>query len=79
MFLQTVELGGRLCIVLPALAAVGARLAQARWLVEARALRLAPRALAPPVLRTLLLRAQDLLPDRAVERERATLYKLQGC
>lgn len=76
--MQVVELGCRLCIVLPQLAGAQGRLAQARWLAEARALREDCAALTPAVLARLLRDADSVLPHRRVEQERAALYKLRG-
>ncbi|CAG4990017.1 unnamed protein product [Parnassius apollo] len=75
---EVVELGSRLCIVLPQLSALQARLQQARWLDEVRTLREDCAALTPPVLERLLTDADSVLPHRRVEQERAALYKLRA-
>ncbi|XP_045539798.1 lysine-specific demethylase lid [Papilio machaon] len=75
---EVVELGSRLCIVLPQLSGAQGRLAQARWLAEVRTLREDCAALTPPVLDRLLRDADNVLPHRRVEQERAALYKLRG-
>ncbi|XP_068624801.1 lysine-specific demethylase 5 [Battus philenor] len=75
---EVVELGSRLCIVLPQLGALQARLQQARWLDEVRTLREDCAALTPPVLERLLRDADSVLPHRRVEQERAALHKLRA-
>lgn len=64
--------------MLPQLAPLQARLAQARFLHDVRAHREDCAALTPDALARLLRAAAALLPHHAVERERAQLYKLQG-
>ncbi|CAH2061130.1 unnamed protein product, partial [Iphiclides podalirius] len=75
---EVVELGSRLCIVLPQLGGAAARLQQARWLEEARSLRADCGALTPPALERLLAEADALPPHRRIERERAELMALRA-
>ncbi|XP_026730670.1 lysine-specific demethylase lid [Trichoplusia ni] len=75
---ETAELGARLCIVLPQLAPLRARLQQARFLQDVRAHREDCSALSPDAIARLLRAADAVLPHHTVEAERALLYKLQA-
>ncbi|XP_041984302.1 lysine-specific demethylase lid isoform X2 [Aricia agestis] len=72
---EVCDLGGRLCIVLPQLAALTARAAQARWLLDARDSRAA--APSPAQIEKLLQDATTLVPHARLEPERAALQKLR--
>lgn len=72
-----VDLGSRLCIVLPQLSTLQTRLQQEKWLVSVRANREACSALTPDVIDKLLAEAEAILPHHRIEVERAALHKLK--
>ncbi|XP_038219317.1 lysine-specific demethylase lid isoform X1 [Zerene cesonia] len=74
---EVVELGSRLCIVLPQLPALQARLQQEKFIVSAREHRDDCASLTPEIIDKLLQEAASVVPHRRVEVERATLYKLK--
>ncbi|KAL0859382.1 hypothetical protein ABMA27_010573 [Loxostege sticticalis] len=75
---EVVELGSRLCIVLPQLAPLQARLQQARFLLDVRTHREDCATLTPEVIDRLLADAATVLPHHQVEAERALLCKLKA-
>uniref|UniRef100_A0A2A4JRQ2 [histone H3]-trimethyl-L-lysine(4) demethylase n=1 Tax=Heliothis virescens TaxID=7102 RepID=A0A2A4JRQ2_HELVI len=75
---ETSELGSRLCIVLPALPALQARLAQVRFLEEVRTYREDCSTLTRDVIQRLLNDADSVVPHHRVEMERSLLYKLKA-
>nr|XP_049705710.1 lysine-specific demethylase lid isoform X1 [Helicoverpa armigera] len=75
---ETSELGSRLCIVLPALPALQARLAQVRFLEEVRTYREDCSTLTRDVIQRLLNDADNVVPHHRVEMERSLLYKLKA-
>ncbi|XP_030021765.1 lysine-specific demethylase 5B isoform X2 [Manduca sexta] len=75
---EVVELGSRLCIVLPQLAPLQARLQQVKFIEEVQGYREEPSTLTPEVIDRLLEDADKLVPHHRVEVERAGLYKLRG-
>lgn len=77
-YLQVVDLGSRLCIVLPQLAPLQARLQQVKFVDEVQQYRDECSTLTPEVIDRLLQDAEKLVPHRRVELERAGLYKLKG-
>ncbi|XP_050678384.1 lysine-specific demethylase lid [Leptidea sinapis] len=74
---EVVELGSRLCIVLPQLPALQARLLQEKFIVSSREHRDDYTTLTPETIDKLLEEANSVVPHRRVETERATLYKLK--
>ncbi|CAH0731719.1 unnamed protein product, partial [Brenthis ino] len=74
---EVVDLGSRLCIVLPHLSALQARLQQEKFILSVRAHREDCSTLTPEVIDKLLAEAETVVPHRRVEIERATLYKLK--
>ncbi|XP_072946087.1 lysine-specific demethylase 5 [Epargyreus clarus] len=75
---EVVDLGSRLCIVLPQLSALQARLQQARFLQSVETHKDDCATLTPDVIDKLLQEAATVVPHRKVEAERAMLYKLKG-
>uniref|UniRef100_A0A8R2CA09 [histone H3]-trimethyl-L-lysine(4) demethylase n=1 Tax=Bombyx mori TaxID=7091 RepID=A0A8R2CA09_BOMMO len=75
---EVVDLGSRLCIVLPQLAPLQARLQQVKFVDEVQQYRDECSTLTPEVIDRLLQDAEKLVPHRRVELERAGLYKLKA-
>ncbi|XP_028172031.1 lysine-specific demethylase lid isoform X3 [Ostrinia furnacalis] len=75
---EVVELGSRLCIVLPQLAPLQARLQQARFLQDVQTHREDSSGLTPEVIDRLLEDASRVLPHHQIETERAALCKLKA-
>ncbi|CAG9570286.1 unnamed protein product [Danaus chrysippus] len=74
---EVVDLGSRLCIVLPQLSALQARLQQEKFILSVRTHREDSASLTPEIIDKLLAEAETVLPHRKVETERAGLYKLK--
>ncbi|CAD0206332.1 unnamed protein product [Chrysodeixis includens] len=75
---ETSELGSRLCIVLPQLPPLQARLQQVKFIEEVRGYREDYSTLTPEVIERLLHDAEAVLPHHKVELERSLLYKLKA-
>ncbi|XP_059047112.1 lysine-specific demethylase 5 [Achroia grisella] len=75
---EVVELGSQLCIVLPQLPALQARLQQVKFIEEVRSYREDCSTLSPEVIDRLLQEGGTVVPHHRVEVERAMLYKLKG-
>ncbi|KAJ0171214.1 hypothetical protein K1T71_013413 [Dendrolimus kikuchii] len=75
---EVVEVGSRLCIVLPQLAPLQARLQQAKFIEEVQNYRDDCSTLTPDVIERLLQDADKVVPHHRVEVERAALYKLKA-
>lgn len=73
-----VELGSRLCIVLPQLPPLQSRLQQVRFLEEVRMYKEECSTLTPEVIERLLQEAATVVPHHKIELERSQLYKLKG-
>ncbi|XP_045487990.1 lysine-specific demethylase lid [Pieris rapae] len=74
---DVVELGTHLCIVLPQLPALQARLLQEKFIVSSREHREDYATLTPEVIDKLLQEAASVVPHSRVEIEKARLYKLK--
>ncbi|KAI5645924.1 PLU-1-like protein domain-containing protein [Phthorimaea operculella] len=74
---EVVELGSRLCIVLPQLAPLQARQQQVRFLEEVRTHREDCSTLTPEVIDRLLNDAENITPHRHIETQRAKLGALK--
>lgn len=72
-----VDLGSRLCIVLPHLSALQARLQQEKFILSVHMHKEDCSTLTPELVDKLLAEAETVVPHRRVETERATLYKLK--
>ncbi|XP_063389796.1 lysine-specific demethylase 5-like [Cydia fagiglandana] len=75
---EVVELGVRLCIVLPQLAPLQMRLQQVKFLEEVRTYREDYATLTPEVIDRLLQESENVVPHHKIETERALLYKLKA-
>ncbi|XP_075987464.1 lysine demethylase 5 isoform X2 [Anticarsia gemmatalis] len=75
---ETVELGSRLCIVLPQLPPLQARLQQVKFIEEVRSYREDCSTLTPEVIERLLQDGANVVPHHKVELERSNLYKLKA-
>ncbi|KAJ8707550.1 hypothetical protein PYW08_010802 [Mythimna loreyi] len=75
---ETSELGSRLCIVLPQLPALQARLQQVKFIEEVRTYREDYSTLTCEVIARLLSDAESVVPHHRVETERSLLYKLKA-
>ncbi|CAB3255151.1 unnamed protein product [Arctia plantaginis] len=75
---ETVELGTRLCIVLPQLPPLQARLQQVKFIEEVRSYKEDCSTLTPEVIERLLQDAANVVPHHKVELERSNLYKLKA-
>ncbi|XP_053618891.1 lysine-specific demethylase 5 isoform X2 [Plodia interpunctella] len=75
---EVVELGSQLCIVLPQLPPLQARLQQVKFIEDVRTYRADCATLTPEVIDKLLQDAANVVPDHRVEMERALLFKLKG-
>ncbi|XP_047540881.1 lysine-specific demethylase lid [Vanessa atalanta] len=74
---EVVDLGSRLCIVLPQLSALQARLQQEKFVLSVHTHREDCSTLSPELIDKLLAEAETVVPHRRVEAERAALYKLK--
>ncbi|XP_049881444.1 lysine-specific demethylase lid-like isoform X2 [Pectinophora gossypiella] len=75
---EVVELGSQLCIVLPQLPPLQARLQQVKFLEEVRTYKEECSTLTPEVIQRLLHDAENVLPHHKVETERAALTQLKA-
>ncbi|XP_060807535.1 lysine-specific demethylase 5 [Amyelois transitella] len=75
---EVVELGSQLCIVLPQLPPLQARLQQVKFIEDVRTYRADCATLTPEVIDRLLQDAANVVPDHRIEMERALLYKLKA-
>ncbi|XP_069362582.1 lysine-specific demethylase 5 isoform X2 [Maniola hyperantus] len=74
---EVVDLGSRLCIVLPQLSALQARLQQEKFIVAVHSHKEDCSTLTPDAIDKLLAESDGVVPHRRVEAERASLYKLK--
>ncbi|KAL4712461.1 hypothetical protein ACJJTC_007477 [Scirpophaga incertulas] len=74
---EVVELGSQLCIVLPQLPPLQARLQQVKFLEEVSSYREEPATLTPEIIDRLLEEGSNVVPHTRVETERALLHKLK--
>lgn len=72
------ELGSRLCIVLPQLPPLQARHQQVKFLEDVRTYKEDCSTLTPEVIDRLLQEGATVVPHHKIELERSMLFKLKG-